>query len=231
MTFSASPLAHTFTSGLNGGTSAGIDTTGANLITISLGWYSGVTANPTVSDINGNLYTPCTKISDSTPFSEQLFYVYAPTVGPGHTFAVSGSIIAAAMLVSAWSGAASSPLDQQSQGSHSGTSGTVQPGSITPSQNDELLITGLMVGNPGGVEVVSINGGFSITDTVAFSGSVNEGGSMAYLVQTTATAANPTWDDGNPGGSTLGLLAAIASFKSGGGPPPATNSGRFFAMF
>jgi len=127
---------------------------------------------------------------------------------------VSGANTFGGLQVQAWSGSAASPFDQES-GTTSGGVSTLQPGSLTPSEDNCLVITGMAhEANTSGA--TSINGGFTISDGTGYQGGVHEGGSMAYLVQTSAAAANPTWNITN---ATAAIGAAMAVFKaaSGGG--------------
>lgn len=189
-------------------TTSSINTTGANLIVVNTAWYNGV-GDPTLSDSKINSWTGLTGRLSGANESQRLFYCFNPTVGSGHTFTLAGSTTAPAIGVSAWSGAGTSPFDQQNGATNLGAS-TLSTGSVTPGQDNELVISGICVTNNGG-GAVSINGGFTITNTVAFSSGNHEGVSMAYLIQTTATAANPQWNATNSADS---LTASIATFKA-----------------
>jgi len=120
----------------------------------------------------------------------RLFYSVPTAVGTGHSVTVNGS--SASIHMMAWAGATASPLDQTSGAFAAGTSS--QPGSVTPTQAHELLVSCLTNAGDTSNSSRSINGGFTISGQVgdnpaAYSNSV----AGAYLLQTTATAANPTW--------------------------------------
>lgn len=208
--------------GGTGLTTSGIDTTGANLIVIEVTCYSGG-GNPELnSDTYGNTWTGLSQygngLGGGTALS-RLFYCANPVVGTGHTF-TSNSFQCTVSIV-AVSGAASSPFDAETGGSiATGTSG--QPGSITPSEGNCLVVTG--IGLDGGVSY-SCDGGYTAVTTNSGFFSGPKGGGLAYIVQTTAMATNPTWSwSNNPGDNNGG--AGIAVFKSaggGGGPPPPLN--------
>src|SRR5207249_3237049 len=69
-----------------------------------------------------------------------IWYVYAPTVGSGHTFTCStGSATYPAITVAAFAGAASSPFDVENGNGTQNT--TASTGSITPTQDNDLIIT------------------------------------------------------------------------------------------
>lgn len=190
-------------------TSDSVDTTGANLIVVSVGWYTGSTSSGTLTDSKGNTWTALTPQSNNggTPIKNQLYYCYAPTVGSGHTFTWSGTFTFPAISVVAFDNIAASPFDGENGGNNGGSAGsTVQTGSLTPSQANSLVITGLAhETNSGGS--VSINGSFTIAASNPYGG--QEGNAIAYLILTSATAQNPTWDITNS--STL--AATIAAFK------------------
>lgn len=188
----------------SGGTTSAIDTTGANLIVLAVSYFSATT----ISDSYGNTWTA---LSPSTAAGgnpvEQLFYCPLPIVGSGHTFT---ALSYPAIYVLAVSGASATPLDQQNGATGSATS--LQPGSITPTQNGCLIVTGIG-GNP--FASGSISGAFSAL-TADLTPGVNEGGGGAYEMQPTAVAVNPTWSWTGSGSS----AAVIASFlpAAGGGP-------------
>jgi hypothetical protein len=181
------------------GTSSAIDTTGADLIVVST---SGAVSNPGVTDSAGNTYTHI--IGAGHQGYNDLYYCAAPTTSGSHTFTCTYDC---AVLV--YSGADASPLDQYAAyTSYNGAIATVQPGSITPSVDGCLIVTGLDENSGTGATIVGINSGFTIEQTV------NHGG-VADLIQTTAAPVNPTWTIS----STANIQATIASFKpaSGGG--------------
>jgi hypothetical protein len=93
----------------------------------------------------------------------------------------------------AFSGANASPFDQEN-----GVSSGTQPGSINPSEDGSLIITAHCAF--GGAATVA---GFTTVST-AFAPGTNMAGGMAYYIQPTAAAINPTWSE-------TGTLA-IASF-------------------
>lgn len=201
-------VAHAAASSLTGtGVSTGaIDTSGASLIVIATALFA---TSVIPGDSKSNTWTPLNSYLGSFG-AVRLWYCSNPTVGHGHTFAVFGvDPNYPAIAVAAFSGVVvPGPFDVQNGHFTGDTSG--QPGSITPGQNNELLITAVFARN--GVPS-SIDSGFTVTDLVNFS-SGGLGIGMAYLVETSATAKNPTWTG-------TGLNAtSIASFKAGASPPP-----------
>jgi hypothetical protein len=192
-------IAHTGIDGAGSGvTTSAIDTTSANLLVAVCNWYA---SSGSISDSKGNIWTLGFATSGADT-QVSIYYVYNPTVGSGHTFtwsAANGPI-----TVMAWSGSASSPADQSS-GQNTAGATTVQPGSITPSQNNELVIAGVDANN----NISSIDSGYTITDNESYTSGVSLGGAAAYLIQTTASATNPTWTLSGINDSG----AAVMSFK------------------
>lgn len=187
-------------------TTAAINTTGADLIVLEVSDYL-LDSPSTISDSKGNTWTTLTTYDSGQFNRSRLMYVKNPTVGSGHTFTATTTTGYPSIAVQAWSGAhLTSPFDQQN-GSGFFAATSIQPGSITPTENNELVVTGvgsLIVG------AVSVNGGFTISDQVDYSPGVHFAVALAHLVQTTAAAANPTWSwSGAAQGAT-----GIASFKA-----------------
>lgn len=197
-------VVQTAVAGSTGGTTVttgAVDTTGANLIVISVSSYNSAVA-PT--DSKGNTWTPLTDRLNGA-YHERLYYCASPTVGSGHTFTAAGAASYPTICVLAFSGAHATPFDQESGGgAASGTSS--QPGSITPSEDNCVLVTGVDFG--AGV-AASINGSFTAS-SVDYDTSDHMGGGIAYKIQTTAGAENPTWS-----WTISGVNAtAMASFKA-----------------
>ncbi len=176
------------TGGSGSGTSSAIDTTGANLLVIAIGCIGGAT--PSVpTDSKGNTWVALTA-STLGNTRQQIYYAKNATVGSGHTFSVTGAGFVS-FVASAWAGADTvDPFDQQS-GANTAAGTSLSPGSVTPTTNGQLVIVGTcMVNATAGF---AVNGGFSILGTVTSSGGNHLAESCAYLVQTTAAAANPSY--------------------------------------
>lgn len=190
-------------------TTAAIDTTGASLLVVCVNDYT-VNAS-TLSDSKGNTWTGLTA-KMSTTAESKLYYCKNPTVGTGHTFTAAGTSIYATINVAAFSGAhLTAPFDQQNGATTAGAT-SLATGSITPSENNELIIAG--ISNVSAAR--SIDAGFTIANQVNYAAGFHYGGAIAYLIQTTAGAVNPSWSWTGSGEA----AAVIASFKvpaAGGG--------------
>jgi hypothetical protein len=186
--------------GTNGGTSSGIDTTGATDIVAAVAWATGTT-EPTLSDSKSNTWTPKTSGNSGT-LNLRFHFVHNPTTDAAHTFTIAAASSFSVLGVLAFAGGTnSSPFDQESVAT--GFSNAAQSGSITPSANNEVLVAAVS-GNASSVD--SIDGSFVHQLNIDFFG---EKLSVAYLIQTSAAAANPTWSLG----STVAWVANILSLK------------------
>ncbi len=134
----------------------------------------------------------------------RLYYCASPLVGSGHTFTATPATTSyPTVAVLAWSGSRASPFDVEN-----GTTGGFQPGAVTPSSAPALIVQGLCCTD---TNPASINGGYTITDQLIHGPGAHFGCALAYLVQDTAVATNPTWTTALPGPAAAVFLAAPAS--------------------
>ena len=192
--------------------SGAIDTTGCDLIVISLSLYSGNISGRVMTDSVGNTYTQAA-YADSGNYHNALYYCQGPVTNSSHTFSCNDNSNALSLTVACYSGSDPSGLDQLVIGSGSGGS-TYQAGSITPSVNSELIICSIACAATVGV----IDSGFTVDEFEGNSGG-GVGNGLARLFQSTAGAVNPTWT--TAGFDNIGINA---SFKASTGPTPLTLS-------
>lgn len=195
-----------------GATTDAIDTSGANLLVVVVGEYAGAGSSndAVVSDSKGNTWNALTRRADGNTAS-RIWWSSPSSVGSGHTFTVAGTAIFGGLAVQAWSGSVASPFDQQA-GNTNTSAATINAGEVTPTEDDELVVTGICHENNSG-GAVSIDDGFTISGAIAYSGGVTMGNAFAYLVQTTAALANPEWNITNA----AQVATSIATFKAGAG--------------
>lgn len=184
-------------------TTSSVDTTGANLLVAAVSYLSFSALTP-IADSKSNTWTPLTN-QQTNGKSVRLFYVYNPTVGTGHTFTGgNGTSLFPSISVIALSGSASSPFDQENGNTTIG-SATISTGSVTPGQDNEILVAAV------GSDLVlsSIDSGFTLDENPSGPQGLTCG--LAHLIETTATAQNPTFTHTASSGS---AAAAIATFKA-----------------
>lgn len=190
----------------NSVTTPGVDTTGANLMVL-LALAQPVTG-VVVSDSKGNTWTPLTAQQNGVATGTRFYYCLNPIVGSGHTFTVSATGTFPAVIVQAWNGAHAFDAEN---GANQAAGTTLQPGSVTPAEDNELFVTGCGPGG-GGVVTNAVDSGF--TETADLDENANAaGGAMAYKVQTSAGAENPTWT-ASGGAGPAERAAVIATFTA-----------------
>lgn len=203
-------VAHTAaaTSNTNNVTTSGIDTTGATLIVIAVNSLEAATV-PAITDSKSNVWVQFSTRGAGTGNGEvTILYSLVQTVGSSHTFTATQTSSFMSIEVQAFSGTLGSIETFRSAAS-------LTPGSVTPFLNNSLVVTA--VNSNGTVSGFSLTGGFTISDSNAGTPGTSFGGSMAYLIQTSAAAANPTWT--TTGGSNPASIIYVfaATPASGGG--------------
>jgi len=187
----------------NNGTTGAIDTTGADFLVAVVS--QGFQVDPP-TDNKSNTWTALTEQTGSSSNHVRIYYAKNATCGTGHTFTTPAGAAFPSLCVVAFFGSdLTSPFDNENGVGES--SSPVSTGSITPSQNDELVIA--IAG--GNCTSPAIDGGFTLQENEDQTGGVNYGSAIAWLIQTTAAAANPAWTVASS------CNAAIASFKAAAG--------------
>lgn len=182
--------------GLTSATTGGIDTTGATLLVLQTACDDGFNETPT--DSKGNSWTQLTSYTQ-TNVRVRTWYSIPTSVGSAHTATHGGGGgLVGTILLSAWSGTHATVVTDQISGAN-GFITTLQPGSITPSQNDCLILSHFGINAAG--SPMSINSGFTEMGEADFGAGDHYGCCFAYLIQTTAAAINPTWTRTNTNGA------------------------------
>jgi len=199
-------VAHTVKALPTTGNTVAIDTTGADLLVAAHAQWAGV-GIAALSDSKGNTWTPLTSRASSANYL-RLFWCRPTSVGAGHLFTLTGSgTFYGALAVAAFRGATAVPFDVEG-GAFTQIGGTsFSPGSITPTQNNDLIITAVSNGSGSGATVDS---GFIVTDVLNWGSNANEPVGLAYLLQSNAGPVAPTWSWTGSGQ----VAAVIAAFKA-----------------
>jgi len=181
-----------------------INTIGADLIVLVASWVTQALAEP--SDSESNTWTALTRQLNGFNGISQIFYVEAPGTGSSHTFTFDvpgfpGLTLEPWVGVIALSGRkVSGSFDQESGNKDTSGLTSFQPGSITPSENNAIWIVGgsAHVFGPGSIDSVDSPFSSHVLADIWDSGN-SLGGIMAWEIQTTATARNPTvsWNTGD----------------------------------
>jgi len=192
----------------NGATTSGVDTTGADLIVLAITGVSTKVDIAAVSDSNSNTWTGLTASSaNSGGAKTRLFYCLNPTVGSGHTFTLSTTGIYSGIIAQAFSGAANSSVFDQENSLVTASATSANTGSITPTENNEMIV----FAGPGGNAASYLSSSSVGTVTQSTTGNSGQDYSVGagYYVQTTAAAINPTLT----ANQSTPWAAVIASFK------------------
>lgn len=205
-------------------TTGALDTTGDTLFVIVESCYisgTNCSINTVPIDSNGNTWHMAVNSQQNGGGASYgtIFYAYdksgSPLVtGSGNTFSTNSSNSSyPSMEVLTFKGTLTTgnPLDQTNNSAvGTGSVSTVQPGSITPSVNNEVIVSSLTSFDTS--LNVSIDSGMTITGQIPGVGGQHFSSAAAYIVQTTAGAINPTWTNAQ---TVTSLAAGIASFKAG----------------
>lgn len=208
-----------------------VDTTGASLLVLVSGRYSGEATCPvmdstmTLSDTVGGSATGniwhCAVISSQEYGAavSAIYYSYnsaggALVVGANHVVQeYFPSYHSMAFALSAWSGTntSSDPLDQTNSNYDDNT--VISSGNITPTASGDLLIgTSIFASSAAWTATPTFT---EITQTASSSAAWQE--DMSYLVQGTAAQIGASWT----WGASTSVTAAVASFFAAAAPPPA----------
>ncbi len=194
-----------------------IDITGAEFLVAAVADY-GFGAS-TVTDNYGNAWqkSPPTRYADSDSLLEsvQIWFCIPSAVGPLFACTATSTVTIIpsqpSIAVAAFRGQPNaSPFDVEN-GAFATVVDSLQPGSVTPSEDRELIITALSSDSARPTVSMSIDGGFTIVENQPQI-PTGYGIALAYLIQTTAAPADPLWDTGVVTGGDL--TASIAAFKS-----------------
>lgn len=196
----------------NGGTSTGIDTTGADLIVLAVAHDGGVTPTTAhISDSRGLTWSQLTSYKTANE-GVRFFYVQNANGGTGHTFTVTLNNSFAGIGVAAFSGTqVSSVFDAENGATSSGTTQVIT-GSVTPAADGSLVIAAFAsISTAGSASATNL----SMLTEVNLVGGQSYACAVAYEIQTTATARSETFNTG----TAADLASAIAVFKAttGGG--------------
>ncbi len=192
-------------------TTSNIDTTGCDLLVANIFWSNGANAVAAVTDSKGNTWTAATKYNASDA-ANRFYWCKPSSVGSGHNFTIGVPNVYGGIIVLGFSGVkATSPLDG-TNGATSASASSLATGSLTPSEDNCLLIyAATTAGNITAVDVGTLQ------ETANGISGTTYGGGVGYEIQTTATARNPSFS----ASVTNQMAASILAFKA----EPAASSG------
>lgn len=197
------------TGGVNGGTSGNFTSSGDLWVGNVSSYTSTVVA---VSDNkNGGNWTCETQQVTTALNNDTLCYREAPTTGSNTTVTLTGSATYPGIIIYGVTGSIGAGAHDQTAGNKTDAGTTLAPGTITPSQDDEIVFTGLASGASADADMTVT--GNSVVKLSGFTqvGGVNIAGAIGYVIQSTATATSSVqWTSTT---SSIGLSSLISSFK------------------
>ena len=187
-------------------TTPAISTVGANMLAVCAAGSAGNQTAPT--DSLNNVWVMARTQKEDGDTQVTLWYALGATVGASHTFTANGR--GPALAVMAFANVSSGPDQQNSSQAGSGT--PFSTGSVTPTNDNELVVSCLS-GYPSGI-TWSANAPMTTGDAVLYSGGYNGGVGVAsaYQIQITAAGVNPSWNVAT--GSVAGLVSSFYSTLS-----------------
>jgi hypothetical protein len=191
-------------------TTPGINTSGADLIVLIVGYNNGPPTS--ITDSKGNTWTPLTAYPSSGNFTSiRAYYCAAPTVGAGHTF--TANLTGGFPTIAALAFAGGSTFDQENGVNDGASITSVNTGSITSSADEALTVAAVTLASAAA-------GGAAISDqsfllrVIQFGANTHaEGLVVFYGTQQNASSVDPllSWEQPSA------CAATVASFSSGGG--------------
>jgi hypothetical protein len=171
---------------------AGINMAGANAEFVCVTYYNGTFTS--LADSQSNTWNAAVSAvgvsgSDSTT---TLYYALSASVSSSQTFTVTTSGGYPSIVAMGFSNVATSSALDQTNNSNYASQTSSPPGSVTPSTSGQLVIPCMGLSGTPNNSFSSVGGGFTLV-SVPYIGGSYFGTGMAYLIQTTATASNPTF--------------------------------------
>jgi hypothetical protein len=180
----------------NSVTTTGINTTTATFLICAVATATKILTPANISDSNNNTWLALTNYQTGDSTGElRFFYCFNPVVGGGHTVTVNDNGSFPGVAFAAFSGPLGILDLQNGFGEalfNNAGNTSVQPGSLTPGGNNYLVVSGLS-NSSASVSSLAVNQGFNIAADAATVANEGVGVGIAYLVQGTAAAINPTW--------------------------------------
>jgi hypothetical protein len=186
----------------NGVTTAGVNTSGANLIVLSTSTQS----SPTPTDDYSNTWTGLTVRVGAFAGDLAFWYCLSPSVGAGHTFSIAGSGEGASVCMAAFSGVNA----YHSENGLSPQATNPSAGSVTPPEDGCLIVTAAAIYN-GNASHATIGSPYTLQAFVNGLNSTHWDSTLAYYIQPTAGSVNPSWT------SDADVAAAVAVFTPSAG--------------
>lgn len=195
--------------GVNGGTSASFTSSG-DLWVGAISSYTSTTV--TISDNKNAGNWTCGGQQTTTALDNvQLCYRESPVTGSNTTVTLTGNATYPGIIFIGVTGSVGAASYDQHTSAKTDAGVTLAPGTITPLQDDEIVFTNLSSGASANTDMTVTGNSVVKLSGFDFVSNTNIAGAVGYVIQSTATATSSVlWSSST---STIGLAAAIASFK------------------
>lgn len=209
----------------NGVTTDAVNTSGASLLVVVLSLFTDIDGTYAVNDSYSNTWSPLTPYggSNAGDYDVKIFYVENPTVGSGHTFstATASGLQYPVLCAAAFSGTVTSGVFDKENGHGNSSSTTSEANSsLTPTNANSLVVTGVVLRGFSDSQTFSLNGGFTKQESQSASAGNSVSGALGYLVQSSAAASAPTWSWTNSDASAVTQAVFISAGGGGGSDQP-----------
>ena len=217
------PLSHTVAQATGAATSfttSAMATTGASLIVMVLKCsvstdITTLTISESGAGSNNNIWRTLTVRSGASPIPKTVIrYAYnsasgALQTGASHTFTV-GTALVISGAVSSWAGTLTTgdPYEGHENGASQSTVNGLSTGTITPSVNGCLIISGAALRSQ-----ITYTSTLTLLDRANWASGTATGIAASYQIQTTAASVSTAWTM-NGGSGTGEESVSIAAFKS-----------------
>lgn len=210
-------IAHGAAGGTTTTATVTVNSTGGNFIVVNVGSQPGSIAAPTLTSSKAGTIT-LVKAQTGGDVRAAMYCLLAPTVGTSHVFTVTSSTGSPAnpsleVLVFA-TGAGPASIDGAGVSATGNGIFSLQPGTTTPTGNNELVVTSVAFKNSS---TATVGSSFVLADTaIPWVAAKTAGSGMGYQIQTTGTARNPIWTFGVSSGA-CAIQAAFLVLGGGTG--------------
>lgn len=196
-------------------TTGSIDTSGADTLFYQASWYFNSSPSIPVDSKGNTLIGLTQRVGPAGNLYSRLFYAKNATVGSSHTASFTpGGVNYPGIILAAFSGGhLTAPYNSDEVFAAPATVASGQPGSLTPPENDCLVLTTWVTQTAA--DIPTINSGFTVLEAFGRGGSM--GDALASLIQTSAAAVNPTWSWVDSADSGTGFPMTQQSFKAAAG--------------
>ena len=194
----------------NAVTTGPIDMTGANFL-VAVTTIFNTTAVDKMSDSQSNTWTGLTIYSVVSGLIKfQILYAKNASVSSSQTFTLGAAVTYPALEVYGFSGVdTTAPADVENGASEQAGPDTHQPGSITPSASNALIIIGYTGTDTGAAPTID-SGYTSPMEFFQWSAGATDSVSGSYLIHTSG-AINPTASKVGSGTVAIGTAAFLAA--------------------